>query len=334
MSVRRAGRSTPGGTVEGPIEAGLDAIRAQFHVPGAFPDDVLAAADDAARRRPGPRARRSHATGRSCTLDPAGSTDLDQAFAIEPGRRRPRAALRHRRRRLLRRPRRPDRRTRRGARGETIYLPDGGLALYPPALSRGGGQPAARRAAAGGGVHGARRRRRHGARSTASSGPSCAAGPSSPTTPSTRRRSAGRFAELSPAHRAGRGSTRRATGRVPGAGAEPAPTAAGRLRFDARLESEDQNAGMSLATNLAVADALLGGRHRAVPGDGRRARRARCGRLRHTAHGVRPRLAGRHVARPLPALAPTRRPARRRPSCSPCAAPAGRRRYAALQRRA
>ena len=39
------------------------------------------------------------------TLDPAGATDLDQAFALGTGWCRRRAALRHRRRRLLRRPR-------------------------------------------------------------------------------------------------------------------------------------------------------------------------------------------------------------------------------------
>ena len=54
------------------------------------------------------------------------------------------------------------------------------------------------------------------------------------------------------------------------------------LRFDARLESEDRNAGMSLATNLAVADALHAaktGLFRVMPDVPERAIR----RLRHTA---------------------------------------------------
>ena len=261
MSVR-VHPAEPGGTVEGPIEAGLDDIRAQFHVPGAFPDDVLAAADDAARRRPG----RDHVDRTSWafrTLDPAGSTDLDQAFFIDAD-----AAA--------------------GAQGGDLVLhyaiadvdffvdPGGpidheawaagrddlparpALDAVPAGAVRGGGEPAPRRTTAGGGVHGARRRRRRGA---------------------PRRRRAGRRAQSRqarlrrhrrgvdpgirralPAHRAGRGSTRRAAGGVPGAGAERTRIRAGRLRFEARLESEDQNAGMSLATNLAVADALLAAR--------------------------------------------------------------------------
>ncbi len=135
MSVR-VHPAEPGGTVEGPIEAGLDAIRAQFHVPGAFPDDVLAAADDAARRRPG----RDHVDRTSWafrTLDPAGSTDLDQAFFIDAAAGAqggdlvlhyaiadvdffvdPGGPIDHEA----------------WARGETIYLPDRRSTLYPPAL--------------------------------------------------------------------------------------------------------------------------------------------------------------------------------------------------------
>ena len=64
------------------LGAGLAAIRDQFRVPADFPPDVLAAAESAARRAP-----TAHAdwTDRAfVTLDPARSTDLDQAFAIEP----------------------------------------------------------------------------------------------------------------------------------------------------------------------------------------------------------------------------------------------------------
>ncbi len=113
---------------------GLAAIRAQFQVPDSFPPDVLAAADAAAKRAPTDHVDRT--AMRFATLDPASSTDLDQAFAIE----------------------------RAGGdlllhyaiadvawfvddggpidveawtRGETLYLPDGKAPLYPPVLSQG-----------------------------------------------------------------------------------------------------------------------------------------------------------------------------------------------------
>ena len=60
---------------------GLAAIRAQFDVPATFPPEALAAAEAAAARKPEDYADR---TGENfVTLDPAGATDLDQAFAIE-----------------------------------------------------------------------------------------------------------------------------------------------------------------------------------------------------------------------------------------------------------
>src|SRR5262245_12657212 len=63
------------------LTEGLAAIRKQYRVPEGFPPEVLAAAESAAARVPS-----EHAdwTGRAfVTLDPASSTDLDQAFAIE-----------------------------------------------------------------------------------------------------------------------------------------------------------------------------------------------------------------------------------------------------------
>ncbi len=60
---------------------GLAAIRAQFQVPESFPPAVLPAADEAAKRAPTAHADRT--AMRFVTLDPASSTDLDQAFAIE-----------------------------------------------------------------------------------------------------------------------------------------------------------------------------------------------------------------------------------------------------------
>ena len=60
---------------------GLAAIRGQFQVPAGFPPEVEAAAAAAARRPPKAHVDR---TGLPfVTLDPASSTDLDQAFTIE-----------------------------------------------------------------------------------------------------------------------------------------------------------------------------------------------------------------------------------------------------------
>ncbi|MFN3516759.1 MAG: RNB domain-containing ribonuclease [Novosphingobium sp.] len=114
------------------LAEGLAAIRTQFKVPTTFPPAVEAAAEAAARRPPDAHA---DCTGLPfVTLDPARSTDLDQAFAIEPaggdlllhyaiadvpwfvGDGDPldgEAWLR----------------------GETTYLPDGKAGLYPKLLS-------------------------------------------------------------------------------------------------------------------------------------------------------------------------------------------------------
>ena len=116
----------------GALTAGLAAIRAQYQVPQDFPAHVLAAADLAAVRPLVDHADRTAIP--FVTLDPATSTDLDQAFWIDQS----------------------------GAdlilfyaiadvawfvddgdavdveawkRGETIYLPDGKAGLYPQILS-------------------------------------------------------------------------------------------------------------------------------------------------------------------------------------------------------
>lgn len=116
------------------LARGLAAIRAEFQIPASFPAEVLAAAEVAARRAPTEHADR---TGWPfVTLDPASSTDLDQAFTIE---------------------RSGDDLLLRYAiadvawfvddggvidaeawrRGTTFYLPDGKAGLYPPVLSEG-----------------------------------------------------------------------------------------------------------------------------------------------------------------------------------------------------
>ena len=116
------------------LAEGLGTIRSQFRVPEGFPPDVLAAAEAAARRAPGAHADWTDRV--FVTLDPAGATDLDQAFAIE-------AAgvdyLLHYAiadvawfvddADLL------DQEAWR--RGVTTYLPDGKAGLYPPVLAEG-----------------------------------------------------------------------------------------------------------------------------------------------------------------------------------------------------
>jgi len=116
------------------LRSELAAIRTAFQVPDGFPVEVLAAAEQATKRAP-----TDHVdwTDRPfVTLDPEHSTDLDQAFAIEMAGDDfilhyaiadigwfvdpdgPIAAEAWRR-------------------GETLYLPDGKANLYPPILSQG-----------------------------------------------------------------------------------------------------------------------------------------------------------------------------------------------------
>ena len=64
------------------LARGLRAIRTQYQVPESFPPAVLAAAETAARRAPTEHVDRTAEP--FVTLDPASSTDLDQAFSIQP----------------------------------------------------------------------------------------------------------------------------------------------------------------------------------------------------------------------------------------------------------
>jgi exoribonuclease R len=63
------------------LKSGLARVRRELELPGGFPADVLAEADEAAARRPTDHRDRSEWP--FVTLDPASSTDLDQAFHIE-----------------------------------------------------------------------------------------------------------------------------------------------------------------------------------------------------------------------------------------------------------
>ena len=234
------------------LGAGLAAIRSEYQIPSGFPADVLAAAQAAAARTPSEHADRSDLP--FVTLDPASSTDLDQAFAIEPaggdlllhyaiadiawfvedGGPIDAEAWR---------------------RGETIYLPDGKASLYPPLLSEraasllpDGPRPAiilTVRVDADGnvGLDGAERAI---IRSRAKLAYDSVRASDLPP----------EFGEL--ARRMAAAEARRGAARVdpPEQEVTVLPGGGFALAFRPRLSSEADNAALSLAANLAVADAL------------------------------------------------------------------------------
>jgi exoribonuclease R len=117
------------------LEAPLRALRAELHVPAEFPSDVQAEADAAAASWS--RADRIDATDLPLvTLDPAGSRDLDQAFALEAVGQGFRFHYAIADVAAFVTPEGPLA-TEAARRGETIYLPDGRSPLYPPSLSEG-----------------------------------------------------------------------------------------------------------------------------------------------------------------------------------------------------
>ena len=235
------------------LTAGLAAIRGQYQVPAGFPAAVLAAADAAATRAP--TAHRDRTGERFVTLDPASSTDLDQAFAIETS----------------------------GSdlilhyaiadvawfvddngvidaeawrRGTTLYLPDGKAGLYPPRLSEGaasllpdGPRPAVVFRVA---IDAAGTARLDGAeraiiRSRAKLAYDSVNEDDLPA----------EFGELS--RRIEAAEAARGAARVDPPEQEVAALGEGgyALAFRPRLESESRNAALSLAANLAIAQALL-----------------------------------------------------------------------------
>jgi exoribonuclease R len=258
---------------------GLARIRAEFQVPVGFPPAVMAAAEAATRRTPSDHVNRTEM--RFVTLDPAPSTDLDQAFAIEKAGKDillhyaiadtawfvddgdPLDA---------------------GAwtRGETIYLPDGKASLYPPILSEGAAsllpgadRPAvifSVRVASDGAAHldGVERAV---IRSAAKLAYETVQAEDLPLD----------FPELS--RRIQAAELERGAARVDPPEQEVARGEDGRLHlaFRPRLVSEAQNAALSLATNLAVAAALQAhhtGLFRVMAGPNSTA----IARLRHTAN--------------------------------------------------
>lgn len=234
------------------LNRGLLDIRRQFDVPASFPPAVLVAAETAAKRAPTEHADRTAMP--FVTLDPASSTDLDQAFAIErsgadlllhyaiadvawfvdDGDAIDAEAWR---------------------RGTTLYLPDGKASLYPPILSEaaasllpGGPRPAViftvridpdGAVALVGAERAIIRSRAKLAYETASDA----------DLPDG-------FAEL--ATRIEIAEDRRGASRVDPPEQEVTAVDGGfTLSFRPRLPAEDRNAALSLAANVAIAKALL-----------------------------------------------------------------------------
>ncbi|MFZ4718131.1 MAG: RNB domain-containing ribonuclease [Ilumatobacteraceae bacterium] len=260
------------------LDSGIAAIRHQHDVPAEFPAEVLAAAEAAARREPTEHVDRTDVP--FVTLDPEHSTDLDQAFSIavagddlllqyaiadvgwfvHDGDLVDAEAWR---------------------RGMTVYLPDGKEGLYPPVLSEAaasllpdGPRPAVvfhvRLSPDGSAtLDGAERAI---IRSRAKLAYEHATSTDLP---------AG-FDEF--ARRMGAAEVRRGAAPVdPPEQVVERNTHGYRLSFRPRLPTESANAALSLATNMAVADALLAahtGLFRVMPDPDARAVK----RLRHTAH--------------------------------------------------
>ena len=260
---------------------GLQGIRRQFKIPADFPADVLQAADAAAKRAPTAHVDRTNWP--FVTLDPASSTDLDQAFHIETiggdlllhyaiadvawfvdyGGPLDSEAWK---------------------RGATEYLPDGKATLYPPVLCEDAAsllpdvvRPAVVfhvRVDAQGqskidGVE------RSSIRSRAKLAYETVKPSDLPDA----------FAEL--ARRIAVAEEARGAARVEPIEQIVHATENGGydISFRPRLQSEDDNAAMSLATNLAIADLLFAagtGLFRVMPDPDERGEQ----RLRHTARAL------------------------------------------------
>ncbi len=233
------------------LSEGLAAIRDQYQVPADFPGEVKAAAAEAAKRVPTAHVDRTNLP--FVTLDPASSTDLDQAFMIEAagsdlllhyaiadvawfvdeGGLIDAEAWR---------------------RGATLYLPDGKARLYPAVLSEAaasllpdGPRPAVvftvrvdpdGNAELDGAERAVIKSRAKLAYSTATDADLPAG-----------------FADF--ARRVQAAEQRRGAARVDPPEQEVA-SANGhyQLVFRERFAAEDRNAALSLAANLAIADAL------------------------------------------------------------------------------
>lgn len=266
---------------QGALARGLAAIRAQFGVPPSFPDPVLAAAEAATRL--GSYGRADWTDRHFVTLDPASSTDLDQAFAIE--RTGSDITLHYAIADVAFFVRNGDPLdVEAWHRGTTLYLPDGKASLYPPSLSEGAASllPAVDRPAV---VFTVRIDDAGGARLDTAA---CAIIRSRAKLAYENVTSADLpdgFAELS--CRIERAENARGAERIDAPEQALERDDAGRLvlAFRPQPQSEQQNASLSLAANLAIADALLAhrtGLFRVMAEPDERAVR----RLRHTAKAL------------------------------------------------
>ncbi len=234
---------------------GLSQIRAENEVPASFPPAVLEAADAAAKRPLGSEHFDRTDLG-FVTLDPATSTDLDQAFTIEQAAGGD-LLLRYAIADVSWFVRDGDPLDNEAwTRGVTTYMPDGRAGLYPPALSEAvasllpdGPRPAVVfivRVRSNGDVSldGAERALIHSRAKLAYE------------TASADRLPAA-FDEF--AARIAHAEDRRGASRTETPEQEVvADVDSGyHIEFRPRLVNEDANAAMSLATNMAVAAALL-----------------------------------------------------------------------------
>lgn len=235
------------------LSSGLAKIRTEFDMPDGFPAAVMAAAEAAAKRVPDQHADRTAMP--FVTLDPATSTDLDQAFSIEEsgsdlllhyaiadvawfvedGDAVDLEAW---------------------ARGETLYMPDGRAGLYPPVIAEGaasllpeGPRPAVVftiRVATDGAV------KLDGAERAIILSRAKLAYDSVRTSDVPTG-----FADI--ARRMATNEERRGASRVdpPEQEVQRLPDGTFQLAFRPQLQSEKDNAALSLAANMAIADAML-----------------------------------------------------------------------------
>lgn len=235
------------------LAPGLAAIRGQFKIPDGFPPEAMAAAEAATKLKPTEHVDRTAIP--FVTLDPEGSTDLDQAFFIEAAGSD--LFLRYAIADVAWFVRDGDALDLEAwQRGETYYLPDGRASLYPTMLSEGaasllpdGDRPAVifsvrlspEGAASLDGVERAIVRNR------------------AKLAYETARESdlPEGFAEF--ARRMTAAEDRRGASRVdpPEQEVRRLEDGAYQLSFRPNNQFEDQNATLSLATNMAVADTLL-----------------------------------------------------------------------------
>jgi exoribonuclease R len=236
------------------MSAGLDRIRRESAIPQSFPTDVLAACAVAIQRPVGSN-HRDRTGRRFVTLDPSTSVDLDQAFDIEPAGSdlllhyaiadvgwfvRPGDALD----------------VEAFDRAVTVYLPDQRATLYPTELSEGAASllPDVDRPAVvfvvrvgSDGISRLDGVERAIVRSRAKLAYDTVTGADVPDG----------FVELH--RRIEAAEQRREASRVEFPEQQVARDGDGTytLQFRPRADSEEHNAALSLATNLAVADALL-----------------------------------------------------------------------------